>query len=359
MIRFTDGSTAHTDLIRLNPNVDAYSLDYTGSSPRQLSHYREVPAAHAPTLRSPGVPGAAARVLAAGYPHLSLMELTARLRGVGHPLGHGSIREHEAIAATQAAIWHLTNGLELDTRRLDEPLRVVTRIGEHPAARALTAGRDGIDWHALLPAGETVYLELTLTGAPQVQAFGFQVGARIGRHPIEVQLEVSRDGQQWQPVSSSTVRLGDRRPGWRTVRRQLGAASTLSSASPAGIQGYPFYRLAARGPEDRDGLLDLHGVRLELLGATRFVNNERVVALYELLLADARLATGTDHRLRPLIGSRTPDGPAVFTPVVTFSGPPPLRSVGSPLMPSRPGRPAAAPSRFSRITTPQGAFHGR
>lgn len=36
LIRFADGSTAHTDLIRLNPNIDAYSLDFAGVSPRQL-----------------------------------------------------------------------------------------------------------------------------------------------------------------------------------------------------------------------------------------------------------------------------------------------------------------------------------
>ena len=36
VIHFTDGSSAHTDLIRLNPNIDAYSLDFAGVSPRQL-----------------------------------------------------------------------------------------------------------------------------------------------------------------------------------------------------------------------------------------------------------------------------------------------------------------------------------
>ncbi|HEY0227213.1 MAG TPA: TQXA domain-containing protein, partial [Mycobacterium sp.] len=39
-IVFTDGTTARTDLIRLHPNVDAYSLDFTGIAPHLPSSYR-------------------------------------------------------------------------------------------------------------------------------------------------------------------------------------------------------------------------------------------------------------------------------------------------------------------------------
>src|SRR5689334_11443045 len=39
-IVFTDGSTARTDLIRLNPNIDAYSLDFLGMAPTRPSRYR-------------------------------------------------------------------------------------------------------------------------------------------------------------------------------------------------------------------------------------------------------------------------------------------------------------------------------
>lgn len=341
VIHFTDGSSAHTDLIRLNPNIDAYSLDFAGVSPRQLCHYREVPATWTPTLVSSALRSSIGRVLAAGYPHVSTAALTMRLRSAGHRVS-GSIREHEAIAATQAALWRLTNHLELDTRPLDEPLRAAARIGEHPASRRITPEPDGIAWHTQLPAGETVYLELALAGAPQVQAYEFGVGSRTGRHATEVHLERSLDGATWRPVSRSSVVLGDRRPGWRKVRRQLGAAATLSSAGAAGQNGHGHYRLAARGPEDRDGLLDLHGIRLELTGGARFRNNERIVALYRLLLAEAH-GTQDDAPaawLRALIGSRTPHGPAVFTPLV---------AVGSP----------AVPSFSTRMPTHEGAFDGR
>ncbi len=37
-IVFTDGSSARTDPIRLNPNIKAYSLDFTGHAPTKPSH---------------------------------------------------------------------------------------------------------------------------------------------------------------------------------------------------------------------------------------------------------------------------------------------------------------------------------
>src|SRR3954453_15479501 len=39
-LTFDDGAIARTDLIRLNPNVEAYSLDFGGHAPTRPSHYR-------------------------------------------------------------------------------------------------------------------------------------------------------------------------------------------------------------------------------------------------------------------------------------------------------------------------------
>src|SRR5260370_37210670 len=39
-IVFADGTSARTDLIRLNPNLQAYSLDFTGTAPHHPSPYR-------------------------------------------------------------------------------------------------------------------------------------------------------------------------------------------------------------------------------------------------------------------------------------------------------------------------------
>jgi TQXA domain-containing protein len=390
-IRFTDGSTAHTDLIRLNPNIDTYSLDFSGVSPRQLSHYREVSWREAPAQSAVLWQEEIGRILVNSYPHLPVAELTRRLWEAGYPIGPGLIREHEAIAATQAAIWRLTNGLELDTTALDEPVRAAARIGDHPSARLLERDAEGrLNWHTQLPAGELVFLELELPSHLQLEAFDFAIGPRTGRHDVTVSLERSLDGAAWSPVSRSGVQVASGRAG-RRVRRQLGFGATVSSASAAsGHRGNRHYRLAASGPTDRDGLLDLTDIRLHLTGSTRFRNDDRVVYLYDLLLAQAtgaapllrRSAPGTragevlgpfalaesastitaaqarvvdadGNRLwgpispgtrfflqrdpepggelevelhphhvhaRVLIGSRTPGGPGVFTPLVSIAG---------------------------------------
>lgn len=319
VVRFVDGTTAHTDLIRLNPNIDAYSLDFTGTSPRQLSHYREVGSWQG------HVPSAAmwreeiTRVLANSYPFVSIGELTRRLANAGH-LGTGAIRKHEAIAATQAAIWRLTNGLELDTRALDAPVRALARIGDHPSARPVAETASGVDWVSVMPAGESVHLELELAGQPQLAAFGFTPGARTGRHQVRVRLERSHDGLDWHPVSHSSVEVPAGRG--RGIVRRLGHGATLSSSrASAGSRGHRFYRLTATGPTDRDGLLELRDVRVQLAGGSRFRNGERVVRLYQMLLSlvDDGLPAPSDLHARLLIGAKTADGPGVFTPVVSLA----------------------------------------
>ncbi len=294
LIRFADGTTAHTDLIRLNPNIDAYSLDFAGLSPRRLAHYHEAPWQQAPRTAGPWR-DEITRLLANSYPAVPTAELTRRLRESGYPLGPGEIRRHEAIAATQAAIWRLTNGLELDTQPLDRPVAARARIGEHPSSRPIDAATGRLDWHTPLPAGETVYLELTLADARLLQSYSVTVGSRTGKHELELHLEQSADAVRWSRVSRSTMQLGPRRPTGRPVHRRLGSTATLASTHAAGQRGHQHYRLAVTGPLERDGLLDLRDIRVEV-GGRRFRNNERVVYLYDLLLARA---TGTEPVLRP------------------------------------------------------------
>ncbi len=338
LVRFADGTTAHTDLIRLTPNVDAYSLDFGGTSPRQLSHYREVAWRHAPVHATAlWWKREIAQILAGGYPRVSPGDLTRRLKEAGYPVGSGEVREHEAIAATQAAIWRLANGLELDTRPLDRPVRASARIGDHPSARPILldartpltgiagpgsahhVGHTGtLDWHTQMPAGEVVYLELELAERPELESFSFVVGARTGRHDVRIHLDRSLDGHAWQPVSHSAFQLPSTRG--RRVHKRLGSGSTLANASAAsGQRGYRHYRLAASGPADRDGLLELLDVRLELAGGSRFRNDERIVQLYDLLLSQATSGPRVAAHARLLVGSRTPTGPSVFTPLVTLA----------------------------------------
>ena len=56
-IVFADGTTARTDLIRLNPNLDAYSLDFAGISPHHPSRYQLGTWSALPHLRGRGTRG--------------------------------------------------------------------------------------------------------------------------------------------------------------------------------------------------------------------------------------------------------------------------------------------------------------
>lgn len=310
IIRFADGSTAHTDLIRLNPNIDAYSLDFDGVSPRQLCHYREV--GWWGTRRPSAIrwQQQITRILAAGYPYRSTGELTAQLTRAGYDLGATEIRPHEAIAATQAALWQLTNGLELDTRPLETPAHVVAHGGRDAQA---APGATGTAWRAGLEAGQPVHLELELPGAPQVTAFSFAPASE--QTGIRIHLERSADRRTWRRISHSSVTLEGAEP----VLRRLGHGATLSSVDASGPRGHPFGRLTAE-TANPDTHLDLHQVRLHLPGGARFLNNERIVALYEMLssLAVTDEATAPVHA-HVLIGAKTPDGPGVFTPLVSLS----------------------------------------
>jgi TQXA domain-containing protein len=317
LVRFTDGSTAHTDLVRLTPNVDAYSLDIGGTSPRRLAHYREVAWHQAPLPTARWWQREIALILTNGYPRVSTDQLTRRLREAGYPVGSATIREHEAIAATQAALWFLTNGLELDTRALDGPVKVSARIGEHPNTRSIVRHSGAIDWLTRIPTGEPVYLEIELSGRPELESFSFIVGPHAELGDIRVHLERSLDGRAWYPVSHSTLRPSFS-AGCR-ISKPLGSGSTLASADAvSGRLGYRHYRLVVSGPADREGLLDLRDIRLDLSGGRRFRNSERIIHLYDLLLSRARDAPpATPARL--LIGSPTPSGPSFFTPLVTLT----------------------------------------
>lgn len=121
-IVFADGATARTDLIRLNPNIEAYSLDFTGHAPTRPSRYRAGAWSAVPNLRARAFEAEIDWIVRNSYPVLGTVELSRRVRAAGIGLGAGNLAEHEAIAATQAAIWFFTNGLELDNRPRNVPV---------------------------------------------------------------------------------------------------------------------------------------------------------------------------------------------------------------------------------------------
>ncbi|OBH04571.1 MULTISPECIES: thioester domain-containing protein [unclassified Mycobacterium] len=260
-ICFTDGSWARTDLIRLNPNLSAYSLDFSGVAPHLPSRYQVGSWSAVPHLRTRGREAEVDWILRHSFPAYPIAELSQRLRAAGYPLGPANLSEHEAIAATQAAIWHFTNGLALDTQPLNEPVAV------HEAP------------------GPVITFEFD--GQPQLGGYSVRTASETS---IGVKLQKSANGVDWQDVSGSQLTI---KPGRGRHRRTLGIGSTLSASSHGGGgRGYRYYRLVAT-----DGAT-IGDVRFWLTGTRHYRNADRVVHLYNYLLAGAGSALQNCDELR-------------------------------------------------------------
>ena len=255
-IVFTDGSWARTDLIRLNPNVPAYSLDFTGIAPHYPSRYQPGSWSELPHLLASGHEAEVGWILRNSFPICSPAELSRRVRAAGYPIGPANISEHEAIAATQAAIWHLTNGLALDTRPLHVPVAV------HRAA------------------GSVITFEFD--GEPQLGGYSVWTAADTA---VELRLQKSANGLVWQDVSGSLLTT---EASAGRYQRTLGEGSTLSASSHGrGGRGYRYYRLIATAETGKPGV---EHVNFWLTGARHYRNADKVVHLYNYLLAGARTA---------------------------------------------------------------------
>ena len=251
-IVFADGTSARTDLIRLNPNIEAYSLDFAGVAPTTPSRYRADTWAAVPHLQARAHEAEVDWILRNSYPVLSTAEISRRLRAAGYPLGNRNIADHEAIAGTQAAIWRLTNGLQLDDRPLGVPVRMdVSRTG-------VTVEFDG---------------ERQLAGYSAVVS---------SRGEAVLTLQKSHDGVVWDEVASSRVRVA---AGSDLVTKALGVGSTVSdSRHGRGGRGHSHYRLIV------DGDASVTDVTFSLDGSRAYRNAESIVYLYDYLLSGARSA---------------------------------------------------------------------
>jgi TQXA domain-containing protein len=252
---FADGSTARTDLIRLNPNIDAYSVDFTGVAPRTPSRYRPANWSAVPNLSARAHEAEVDWIIRNSFPTLGTAELSRRLRAAGHRLG-AHLAEHEAIAATQTAIWHFTNGLDLDAR----PLNVPVAQRREPGA-----------------------MVFEFDGDPQLGGYTLELTADS---PVSLLLQKSADGVQWRDVAASGLNIA---AGQGSYRKALGVGSTTAATRPGrSHQGYRFYRLHIVA--DSAATVDIGAVTFWLNGSGRYRNAERVVALYEYLLAGAAAA---------------------------------------------------------------------
>ena len=251
-IVFTDGTSARTDLIRLNPNIEAYSLDFSGVAPTRPSRYRADTWAAVPHLRARSYEAEVAWILRNSYPALSTTQLSDDLRAAGYPLGPANISEHQAIAGTQAAIWHLTNGLELDNRPLNVPARTVVRAG-------------------------AVHVEFD--GERQLAGYAADVVSVLG---AVLTLQKSRDGAAWDDVAAAQVTVP---AGGGRVSKSLGVGATVAHrryGRPGG--GYRHYRLVI------DGDATISDLSFRLADSGLYRNASPVVHLYDYLLTGARAA---------------------------------------------------------------------
>ncbi len=256
-IVFADGSSARTDLIRLNPNLDAYSLDYTGIAPHHPSRYRVDGWSALPHLNARDCEVEVDWILRNSFPVRSIADLSRQLRQAGYPLGAANISEHEAIAATQAAIWYFTNDMALDT----QPLHVPVAAKRGP--------------------GATITFEFD--GEPQLGGYSLWTASDTA---VGLKLQKSADGVAWQDISGSQL-TADAGEG-RRYQRTLGVGSTLSGSSHGGGgRGYRYYRLVTTS-DATPPRIDY--VRFWLTGTRHYRNADRVVHLYNYLLTGAHKA---------------------------------------------------------------------
>jgi TQXA domain-containing protein len=268
-IVFTDGTSARTDLIRLNPNVDAYSLDFAGIAPMTPSRYEVQTWSAVPNLRTHAVEAEVDWILRNSFPHLKTGELSRRLRSTGHPLGLANISEHEAIAGTQAAIWYYTNGLELDTR----PRNVADRV---------------------IQTADGVVAEFD--AEPELGGYTVDL---VADSAATVLLQKSSDGLRWRDVAGSKLTV---EAGQGLHRKALGVGATVAASGPGRAgRGHGFYRLTVTGAAT------IGEIGFWLNGSGNYVNSERIVHLYNYLLDGARQARARNIAPRLTAGGATAD----------------------------------------------------
>jgi TQXA domain-containing protein len=204
-----------------------------------------------PHLRSRDYEAEVDWILRHSFPLITTAELSQRLREAGFPLGPANINEHEAIAATQAAIWYLTNGLALDTQPLNVPVAV--RRGPGPVTTFEFDGQPQLGGYSVWNASDTA---------------------------VTVRLQKSANGVDWLDVSGSRLTT---HPAKGRYQRALGVGSTLSSSIHGHRgHGYRYYRLIATAEA---GTPMIGPVTFWLTGTRHYRNADRIVHLYNYLLA--------------------------------------------------------------------------
>ncbi|MBN9634559.1 MAG: thioester domain-containing protein, partial [Actinobacteria bacterium] len=230
--------------------------DFLGVAPTRPSQYRPANWSAVPHVAARAFEAEVDWMIRNSYPTLGTAELSRRVRAAGHLFGGADVAEHEAIAATQAAIWHFTNGLRLDNRPLNVPVAVT------PESGAVTFEFDG---------------------DPQLGSYTVELTSDTA---VSLVLQKSVDGTSWRDVAASGLNVA---AGYGRHRRGIGVGATASDSRPGRQpRGYRFYRLQVLA--DSGAFVDIEDVTFTLHGSGHYRNAERVVALYNYLVAGAETA---------------------------------------------------------------------
>ena len=165
-IRWADGTASETELVRLDEQLPAYALlpGVSGTSLREVSW-----------LESAWLPNewALTQVVAQGYGRVGIEELRRRLRRAGYAIAAEELTIHDAIAGTQAAVWHVSTGRELDARHVN-PI-AVSHLYD------FLLGRAGVPGHGRIEAQGSLGARYFVAGVSAVEIRGAEVVDADGR----------------------------------------------------------------------------------------------------------------------------------------------------------------------------------
>jgi hypothetical protein len=165
-IRWSDGSSSDTELVRLDEQLAAYALvpGATDETHREVSWLGS---------DSSGDVWALTQALAQGFGRVSVEQLRRRLRHGGYQVAADELTISDAVAGTQAAVWRITTGRTLDIRHVN-PL-AVSHLYDYLLGRAGVAGHGRREFWG--PLGRRFFV----AGVSAVEILGAEIVDPDGR----------------------------------------------------------------------------------------------------------------------------------------------------------------------------------
>ena len=165
-IRWSDGTYSDTELVRLDEQLAAYALlpGPTGTPHREVSWLDSDWHSHEWMLT---------HVVALGFGRVGIDELRRRLRRAGYAIAADELTIADAIAGTQAAVWRISTGRELDARHVN-PV-AASHLYDY------LLGRAGVPGHGRQEVTGSLGARYFVAGASAVEIRGAEVVDPDGR----------------------------------------------------------------------------------------------------------------------------------------------------------------------------------